>query len=36
MTFDCCEYGDDKVYNEWGMEIYPDLCECICHCEEEL
>lgn len=35
-TFECCEYGDFFTHTEDEEErIYPELCDCICHTEDD-
>lgn len=34
-TFECCEYGDNLVETLDGDEVYPDLCDCVCHVDNE-
>jgi hypothetical protein len=31
----CCEDADLTHSEETGERIYPELCECICHVDEE-
>lgn len=35
MSYECCEYGDNYIETDDGDLIYPDLCECICHTEDD-
>lgn len=35
MSFECCEWGDFYVEDEEGRIIYPKLCDCICHVDED-
>ncbi len=35
MSFECCQYGDMVETDEDGEAIYPDLCDCICHVNDE-
>lgn len=34
MTFECCQYGDNMVDTDDGDPIFGELCDCICHIEE--
>lgn len=36
MTYECCPWGDDAVETDDGDIIYPDLCQCICHADDEV
>lgn len=33
--YDCCEYGNMMTETDDGDDIYPDLCDCVCHTEED-
>jgi hypothetical protein len=35
VTFECCEWGDGAVVDEYDEPIYPHRCGCICHTPEE-
>lgn len=35
-TFECCAWGDFLLHTEeTGERIYPDLCDCVCHWEDD-